>query len=669
MRSLWPTPSSRARTGEIRHAWRPRLTTLTKPAASRKLLLAMALLFVVPVGLGIHGYSISEWRKFIDGSPAEEILIGESQRVRSDDWNAILPMAMAQVSHQPPYPVVNGNIGLGHNMLVPFPMPVRHPLTLFRPDTWGFFLGNDIGMAWLWWSRLLGLFFVWTLVLQVVTGGRIDLALLGGLTLVASPFFQFWCLRPAPAAIFAGVAFLAALRVAFSRRRVEILLSGAVLGWASAAFALSLYPPFQVPLAYLVALLFAAVTWEQRSRLMLREHSGTRCIAVLVAATSIGAAAWLLLADAGEAIETMRHTVFPGHRVTEGGSRTLWELMGPNLLLSRQVADWGPLVNICEAASFWIASPAVLALAAWQSWRGKSGLGAVELVLSLLLLAMVVHGVVGLPPWLARASLLDMVPGHRSMIGLGLVDLLLFSRLLARRTRCDGASVVATTTVAAAWVTVLVVASAQLAATLPDFRLGVGLVLALVNGAIVWIAGRGGNGRLPLAAVAMGSLLVSAGFNPVVRGGSAYLVENPLSQKILEIDRQHGGDSSWIVFGSPYLPNLFRVLGVRAVNGLHPVPQFELWEKFDPARRHRQVYNRYAQIVFRPSTSRPFAVRNVGRGVLAMVDPETCALRDLGVTHGLFHGSDPDGLSRYPSYKRLASVGKNHLFVLQWEDP
>jgi len=645
------------------------LTTLLEWAAPPRLLLATALLFVVLVGLGIHGYSISAWREVIDGSPAEEILIGEPQQIRSDDWNAILPMAMAQVAHRPPYPVVNSNIGLGHNMLVPYPMPVRHPLTLFRPDTWGFFLGNDIGMAWLWWSRLLGLFVVWTLVFQIVTGGRTDLSLLGGLALVASPFFQFWCFRPAPVAIFAGIAFLAALRVAFSRRRVEILLWGAALGWAGAAFALALYPPFQIPLAYLIALLFAAIMWEHRSRLRLREYLGTRCFAVLVAGASIGLAAWLLLADAGEAIERMRQTVFPGHRATAGGGRTFWELIGPNLLLSRQVADWRPLVNVCEAASFWIASPAVLAAAAWQSWKGKSGIGAVELALSLLLLLMVVHGVVGLPPWLARASLLDLVPGHRSIIALGLVDLLLFSRLLARNKRRDGASVVATTTAAAAWVLLLAVASTRLAATLPDFRLGFGLVLALVNGAAVWIAARGGSGRLPLAAVAIGSLLASAGFNPVVRGGSTYLVENPLSQKILEIDREHGGDSVWIAFGSPYVPNLFRVLGVRAVNGLHPVPQFELWERFDPAGRHRRTYNRYANIEFYPAASRPFMVSTSGHHLLTTVGPETRALRELGVTHALFHGGDPDGLSRYPSYHHLASVGGDHLFVLHWEDP
>jgi hypothetical protein len=506
-------------------------------------------------------------------------------------------------------------------------------------------------------------------VLQVVTGGRIDLSLLGGLILIASPFFQFWCLRPAPVAIFAGTAFLAALGVIFGGRRLEILLSGVLLGWAGAAFALSLYPPFQIPLAFLMALLFAAVIWEQRSRLRLREHFRSRCFAVLVATISVAVAALWLLADAGEAIETMRQTVFPGERAVTGGGRTLWEFVGPNLLASRQVADWEPLVNICEAASFWIASPAVLAMAAWQSWRGRARLGAVELVLALLLAVMVVHGVVGLPSWLAHASLLEMVPGHRSVIALGLVDLLLFSRLLSRNTQPDRVSPIGTATAAAAWTVLLGVASVRFAATLPEFRLEVGLVLASVNGAIVWIAGRGGSGRLPLAAVLVGSALASAGFNPVVRGGSTYLLENPLSRKILEIDHRHGGESVWVAFGSPYLPNLFRVLGVRAVNGLHPVPQFELWERFDPSHRHRRIYNRYAQVVFRPAVSRPFEVRTVGRRLVAAVDPEARALRDLGLTHALFHGNDPDRLSRYPSYVHLASVGKNHLFALQREDP
>jgi hypothetical protein len=248
------------------------------------------------------------------------------------------------------------------------------------------------------------------------------------------------------------------------------------------------------------------------------------------------------------------------------------------------------------------------------------------------------------------------------------VDALLFSRLLARSERGDGASVLLAATVATAWVLFLDLASARLAATLPEFRLQFGLALALSNGIIVWIAVRGGSGRLPLAAVVVGSLLASTGFNPVVRGGSTYLLENPLSQKILEIDRQYDEESTWIVFGSPHLPNLFRVLGVRAINGLHPVPQFDLWEKFDPDGRLRWSYNRYANVVFRPVPSRSFAVQNLGHRLLAMFDPESAALRELDVTHALLHGGNRHMLSRFSSYQHLASFGENHLYAFHGED-
>jgi hypothetical protein len=204
---------------------------------------------------------------------------------------------------------------------------------------------------------------------------------------------------------------------------------------------------------------------------------------------------------------------------------------------------------------------------------------------------------------------------------------------------------------------------------LPDIRLEVGLLLALANGVVVWIAARGGSGRIPLAAVVVGSLLASVGFNPVVRGGSEHLVKNRLSREILEIDQRHGGESTWIVFGNTHLSNLFRVLGVRAINGLHPVPQFDLWAQLDPDGRHRHIYNRYALIVFGPVVSHPPTVSLLGHRVLATFDPENRALRELGVTHVLLHGGNRHELSRFPSYRLLASVGENHLFAFHGEDP
>jgi hypothetical protein len=107
---------------------------------------------------------------------------------------------------------------------------------------------------------------------------------------------------------------------------------------------------------------------------------------------------------------------------------------------------------------------------------------------------------------------------------------------------------------------------------------------------------------------------------------------------------------------------------VRALNGLHPTPQFELWEKFDPGRRLGWVYNRYANIVFQPVPSRSFTVQNLGHRLLATFDPETRALRDLNVTHALLHGGNRHELSRYSSYQHLVSFGENHLYAFHWED-
>jgi hypothetical protein len=149
---------------------------------------------------------------------------------------------------------------------------------------------------------------------------------------------------------------------------------------------------------------------------------------------------------------------------------------------------------------------------------------------------------------------------------------------------------------------------------LPEFRLGVRLTLALVKGAVVWIAARGGSGRLVLAAIAVGSLAASADFNPLVRG-APHTSRRTRATGSFSRSTRSAAESNWIVFGSLYLSNLPRVVGVRAVNRLHPAPQLA-----------------------------------------------------LGVTHALLHGGDPARLSRFRSYQHLVTVGDNRFFAIHWED-
>ncbi|HTP30058.1 MAG TPA: hypothetical protein VMK12_30920 [Anaeromyxobacteraceae bacterium] len=66
-----------------------------------------------------------------------------------------LPLIFSQSAHRPSFPRFNDRIGLGQTPLVPIELLVADASARFRPTFWGFFLGNDVGLAWLWWGRIL----------------------------------------------------------------------------------------------------------------------------------------------------------------------------------------------------------------------------------------------------------------------------------------------------------------------------------------------------------------------------------------------------------------------------------------------------------------------------------------------------------------------------------
>jgi hypothetical protein len=173
--------------------------------------------------------------------------------------------------------------------------------------------------------------------------------------------------------------------------------------------------------------------------------------------------------------------------------------------------------------------------------------------------------------------------------------------------------------------------------------------------------------RRALAALALACVCfaTTAWFNPLVVGGADWLLDNPLSRKIVEIDRATEGGSTWCVFaqGSAEVANLFRMLGVRSVTGVLPVPQPELWARIDPEARWAAVYNRYAHVWFEAaSTPEPRFRLFAQDGFIVEIDPTSQALRQLGVTHALLKGGDPGSFARESGFVYLGTVGQNHLF-------
>ena len=637
----------------------------SRPVTRSLALLGLAAVFATLVSLHVHGFSISAWHSVIDGSPPEEILLGAPRLIRSDDWKVHLPLAFAQAAHHPPFPLLNTLIGAGQSAPLPIELPVAHPLALFRPTLWGFFLGDDAGMAWLWWSRVFGLAAVWFGVFQIVTGGRRGLAAAGVAILLGSPFFQFWSFNAASHTAAMGATVLATLSLLRVARRTAIWASGAALGAAGAWFALATYPPYQVTLAWLYVALVIGLWLEDPDRRAVRRYGVTRALALAGAGLFVLGVLAVFASEAHTAIEAIRGTAYPGLRISRGGDRPLWALFTANFATGLWASKWGPFFNICEAASLWVLAPMPMLLWVFRTARERSHIDRAALLLLAYQGALVVYAAFGFPDWLARATGLSFVPGARCVIGIGLADVALLLRFLACAPAAIGTERCLALGLTAVWVGLLGVLSIPLARALPEARPHVLLGLAGVNGILTWLALTSRRRTLAPWLLAAASFATTAWFNPVVIGGSAYLTGNPLSRRIIEIDHQTPGGSTWVAFGREDLPNLFRAIGVRAVNGLHPVPQLSLWERLDPEGRGRNIYNRYAHVAFVADSSPRPVFELCGRDcVIVNINPASRALRALGVTHALFRGNDAgrQAFERLSHFEWIDSVGENHLY-------
>lgn len=618
-------------------------------------------LFAVLVATGVHGYSLPLWHGLLDGSEPTELLAGELRPLRSDDWMVGIPIALAQAHHDPPFPRVNRNIGLGQD-LISSDAPIAHWTTLFRPFVWGYFIGDDAGVAWMWWSQILGLVAVLFALLRVAAPARPVLAASATLLVFAAPFFQFWAFLPARFVAYAGLATLAAIGVVRAGSAPARAGHALLLAWALGCLGLALYPPYQLPLAQLAVLVFAVTAWQERSRW--RDRSGAVLAALSAAALATAAIGMAFVFDARETLDTMLATAYPGERVNLGSDLPLWRIFAHALVLGRAVDDWSPTLNIAEGASFWLLFPVTGAVALWRAAQGHRDPLALALFAYLVLL--VVFATLGLPAWLAKLTGLSWAQPARTLVAMGVADALLLVRVLGARD-APRPPITATAALVAAWAALLLWVGRDVVAGFASVGWGWIAAAILANAALAFALLRTGRPERWLAGAALVFLATTLHYNPLVRGGTRFLRDNPLSQQILELDDAADGESVWISYGPPYPANLFRVLGVRAITGVHPVPQLALWRPLDPDGANARVYNRYAHVTARSAGMPGVRFRLASPDSFELiVEPGAPELQALGVTHALIVAP---AAPRLAGARHLGSHGRSHLYRLRTPAP
>ncbi len=635
--------------------------------------LALVFLFVLLVGLGIHQYSLPMLS--FDEDEGSGTLLGVPQAIRSDDWASGIPLMLSQLSHKPPFPVINKNIGYGANQLALFKLPVWHVLAVFKPTTWGFFLGANAGLAWMWWSMVLGFFYVFFLLFMLISRNRFFLSVMGSLMLLFSPFFQFWSMHKSEIPIFMALVVLSFAYLAFSASKKVILASGVLLGWSCGCFMFNfIYPPCQVSLAYLLVFILAGFIADRRSQLALR-HAGLVRLSSLAISLAIAIfAVAVFYFDAREVINIMDQTVYPGKRFSTGGDFEPWKLLSNNFLIhlyvffkhgvnASSLVNWADMGNICEYASFIFLFPVLIPVLIARCAIARKPVDPLSVIIGAYIILILVYMFLGFPEWLSKYSGFSRTPSYRELMGLGIANMVLLVAMLSNTIYFELSKRIRLIVITG-WAILLILSAVHLFAKWPVASLPYLIAASLAVASVSYFLLSAGYSKTALAVLAALSVLSAGWFNPLVRGGSESFLDSPLSRMILDIDASEGGASRWVTFSLNLTKsNILRILGVNALDGLYPYPQLELWKTLDPLQEDINVYNRYGYAFFIPNRGPHVAFSvNADDYFTVGIDPGSDALSYLGVTHCLVMDLNKRIFDQSPTLQRLFSFKNSCIY-------
>lgn len=568
-------------------------------------------LFTVLVALGVTGTSLGtlmKWQfaqSFLDVKGSTKSLMFSPREVRGDEWGVLMPNVLAQINHDPKFPVINTNVGLGGQNMGVIGMtgaPVKQWAALARPATWGYFvLPLRQAMSWQWqlpfWGGLLA---IWCLF-NVLRPGQRGLNLGLSFAFCVAPYAAAWSNWPLYATMFPAFAFVVATHLLRSDRLGKSALLGALLGWLIACWFLVLYPTWLIIVGSL--LLFIGIAWciENRAQLRFgRPQLLALCIAGIVVAAILGS--WWL--DTRDAVAIMKATEYPGRRgALPGGDMSWWwNLRGYNnaeVVLRLP----GPVTNQSEASSYFLLPFALLALCVAHLFRTRERNWLVISCLAFIVCYWI-FVFVGVPIWLAKYTMWGNMPTGRMEVGFGLVSFALFA-LVAYR---DDDRPAMQKSAAVSWVLPGVIAAASgllIAAVLiytPLLFMPGGSIVyttAMVIGGIAtcWWLMKNKMGSA-VAMFAVMHLITTLTFNPISRAPRDISLAEGNRPFVMDPEHPDRALRTIVINGDGIGPLTLAAAGVPISNGVLYYPHKVLWEKMGLPESEWAQVNRYQHLGF-----------------------------------------------------------------------
>lgn len=564
----------------------------------------LAIPFVIFTVFSIHGSSVGTYHKIMSGeAPDKNVILNEPRSIRSDEWLVNTQKTISQYEND--FKVVNDRLGTGENVSIIVDVPYKEWSIIFKPQNLAFFiLPFENAFAFKWW--LMGYLLMvscYFFVLALAPRKRLLSASLA-IALFFSAFVQWWYVYGTLASLYYSL-FIATTVIYLWRQKTfkKKIALGVLLTYLVSCFALVLYPPFQLACGLVLAAFLIGYALQQYpswDKQALKQNIGIVLTSGLVAGAIVGVFVFTRL----DIIKTASNTAYPGKRSVQSGGFYPLHFLSPQLgyqfnseaHTTRYLIDGKSPSNQSETSNFLLLLPFLFAPSVYLLYRGYRHNKKIDwpllLLSGLFLIFLLELFVPGFTP-LSKLLLLDKVGGARSLIGLGLINLMVFVLFMRNLSRTQYSF-----PHKAVIIYSLLIVGIEFALNYhahesfePFISLRGAILFSLPLPVIVYLMLRK---HFVTAAIvyAAFSIFISFGINPLYRGLTV-ITDDALSKAVEEMGAS--SEKRWISEGG-YLENIATINGEPSLSGVYNYPQLKLWE--DIPGVPRDSYNRYAHVGF-----------------------------------------------------------------------
>ncbi|MDD5022394.1 MAG: hypothetical protein PHR82_09750, partial [Endomicrobiaceae bacterium] len=383
---------------------------------------------VFAVVFELNGSSLAMWQYSTDSICKESVLIGKPRWLRGDEWCVYTPILFSQNISD--YKYFNDILrGTKTDMFLFYAQPVKNVMSVFRPFLSGFLIFDMArGLAFYWTAKIVSLFLLSLMFFMMLTNNKKLLALLGAIMVTFAPAVQWWFTPNGMVEmlIFGQLSILMLYKYMDNNNFIRRFLYLSAIFICCGGYALTVYPPWQIPFAYVFAGVALWVILENRKQCSIKLKD---FLSILFFLLLLIISLLYIFNKSADTIYALMHTVYPGKRFETGGGMIgeLFQSWG-NIFFS--IKDVLPVSNVCERSSFIDLFPIGLILSLWVIFKEKTK----DRLLIILLACVVLVGlwcVAGVPKLFAEISLMRMSPANRTLVVFGFVNVMLLIRALS----------------------------------------------------------------------------------------------------------------------------------------------------------------------------------------------------------------------------------------------